>query len=368
MGPTIARETRVSVAILEFSTDHLSAVRRLWERMYERPRGETFYRWALIDPPLHRALVAMDGDECVAMLRAFERQYQLGDARVTCRETFDWLSAPEHRASALGLRVMRAAMQEWAPLVNVGGTPDSVRMLPALGWQTVGVATSYSLPLGAAGAASAGGRLDMLPASTRPAAVALAGAVWFRPRRRRWPPGGDVVPVGVVGDEILELYEGATGYGTLPLPDVDQLRWLMAGYPGAGQFLALYFTLGGRLRGWGLARVHTVGPALEATLVEVYAPRPTVALYTWMTSELVLRVSGHRPAMVRAQATCSILQAALRRLRFLPGGPYPVFVWSTEAPPPLHFTLCVQDGPMLPYPARWSFDERRLAPSATAAP
>jgi hypothetical protein len=302
----------------------------------------------------------MEGDECVAMFRAFERDYRLGEDRVACRETFDWLSAPEHRRSAVGLRVMREAMQEWPPLVNVGGTDQTVRMLPALGWRTVGTATAYSLPLRPS-ATSGEERLGALPAPARRAALAAASAVWFRPRRRRAPAGGEVVPVGVVGDEILELYEGATGYGTMPIPDVAHLRWLVAGFPGAGQFLALYFTVGGRLRGWGLARVYVVGPVVEAALVEVYAPRPTVGLYSWMASELVLRVNGHRPATVHAQATCPVLQAALRRLRFVAGVGYPVFVWGTDAPPPLHFTLGAQDGPLLPYPERWPYDEREPA-------
>jgi hypothetical protein len=166
-----------------------------------------------------------------------------------------------------------------------------------------------------------------------------------------------VVPVGVVGDEILELYEGGTGYGSLPMPDTAHLRWLVAGFPGTGQFLALYFTIGGRLRGWGLARVYMRGGTVAASLVDLYAPRPTPSLYAWMASELVLRTSGYRPATVHAQATCPVLQSALRSLRFLSGASSPVFVVGSEAPHPLHFTLGSQDGPMLPYPERWPLDE-----------
>ena len=61
----------------------------------------------------------------------------------------------------------------------------------------------------------------------------------------------------------------------------------------------------------------------EATLVDVFAPRPTVALYTWMVSELLLRMNAHRPSAIRAQASCPILQEALRRLRFVRGAYHP---------------------------------------------
>jgi hypothetical protein len=150
------------------------------------------------------------------------------------------------------------------------------------------------------------------------------------------------------------------------VPDIPQLRWLISGHPSAGQFAACYFTVRGALRGWGLTRVYSAGDAWEAALVDVYAPRPTPNLYAWMVSELIVRASAHRPAAVRAQATCPTLTAALGRLRFLRGGTVPVFFWSPDPPPPepRHFTFAAQDGPMLPYPERWPYDEP--APGASA--
>jgi Acetyltransferase (GNAT) domain len=350
----------LAVDIVEFSPGHLVAAERLWERMYARPRGDAFYRWSLLNAPGHRALVAMEGDECVAMLRAFDRDYRLDGRRVTCRETFDWLCAPEHRRVALGLRVMRTAMSEWAPLVNVGGTEDTLGVLPALRWAEIGAATYHSLPLGRDVLGGAGAaRMRLVPPRARGAALSVASALWFRPRRAPAPAGGEVVPVASVGEEVLDLYEGDTGYGALRVPDVDHLRWLIAGHPSAGQFAACYFTVRGALRGWGLTRAYTTGRALEAALVDVYAPRPTPDLYAWMVSELVVRLAGHSPSAVRAQATCPTLQSALRRLRFLRSGTVPVFFWSRDPgpPPPLHFTFAAQDGPMLPYPERWPYDE-----------
>jgi hypothetical protein len=331
--------------------------------MYERPRSEDFYRWSLLDAPGHRAIVAVEGDECHAMLRAFDREYLFGDRRLLCRETFDWVCVPERRREALGLRVMRAAMDEWGPLVNVGGSEDTLGMLPALRWLTIGTADSYALPLRRQLLddldAEQLQRLQELPRRARGPALTAATALWFRPRRRSAPAGGDVVPVASVGPEILELYDGDVGYGAVGVPDPDHLRWLTSGFSGAGQFAAYYFTIGGRLRGWGLNRLYAAGGTRRAAVVHVYAPRPTVELYTWMVSELLVRAQGNRPAAIRTQASCPILQQVLKRLRFVRHTAQPVFFWSpTEAAPesPLHFTLIAQDSPMLPYDPDWTFD------------
>jgi hypothetical protein len=355
----------MSVTIAEFGPEHLPAVRRLWERMYERPRGDAFYRWALLEPPLHEALLAVDGDECAAILRCFVREYLVGGRRERWSETFDWLAAPEHRRSAVGLRVMRAAMERWSPLVNVGGSSDTLGLLPALRWRRVVAASAWVLPLSSAALSAPPG-----PATpgrrAKGAALGVASATWFRPRRPRPPRGGEALAVAAVGEEVLDLYEGPTGYGMLPIPDLGHLRWLSA-YPGNGHLVPLYFTLGGRLRGWALGRVHLAGRNWEASLLDVYAPRPDIALYRWMCAELVARLAAHRPVAVRAQATCPILAAALGRLRFVRDGFPPVFVWPAGAAPPpvpLHLTLSAQDGPMLPYSPRWCFGDRSSAAAA----
>ena len=307
----------------------------------------------------------MEDGRCVALLRAFARVYRLGDAEVTCLETFDWYSTPDARRSAAGLRVMRAAMEEPEPLVNVGGTADTLAILPRLGWRQIDEATSYVLPL------SARALTPELTARMGPVepfgrtALALGGRAWFGRGRAHAPAGGVAVPLTCPGDEVLELYERDLGYATVPVADPVHLRWLTSGFSGAGQFLSLLFRVGGALRGWGMARVCDTPGGPEASLVEVYAPRPDAPLYRWMVSALVARVRPYRPILVRAQTTCPVLGAALRRLRFLRAHSRPVQMWSADGllgGRPTHFTMSTQDFPMLPYAEGWESP----GPSATS--
>lgn len=348
---------RVALQIERFRPEHMPAVRQLADAAYRRPRENAFQRWAFLEGPTHRAWVAMQDDSCVGLLRAFARTYRFGDDRVGCLETFDWYVDPVHRRSAVGVRILRAAMEESEPLVNVGGSPDTLALLPALGWRTLDRATSFALPLdGSALPPEVRRRLGRLEGVGR-AALTAAGRTWFRPVRRFRPRGGAVLAVGVPGEEVLDLYQGCTGYGLLPLPDIAHLRWLAGGHPASGQFICLYFTLGGVLRGWGLVRVVGGPDGPEAALVETYAPRPTYDLYRWMVAELVAAVLPYRPRLVRARASCPVLGAALRKARFLRGRDWPVFVWSSPppaAPPgPCHLTLNTQDEPLIPVPERW---------------
>lgn len=360
------RSLAVNLLVLPFQPEHLPAVRRMAEAVYPRPRSDAYFRWAYLEDPSHRAWLALEDGRCVALLRAFARPYRLGDAEVTCLETFDWYSAPEARRSAAGLRVMRAAMDEPQPLVNVGGTADTLAILPRLGWRTIDGATSYVLPLsGRALPPELAARMGPAKPVGR-AALALGSRAWFGRGRGHAPAGGTAVPLTCPGDEVRELYEGGLAYATVPVADPAHLRWLASGFSGAGQFLSLLFRVRGALRGWGMARVYVGPDGPEASLVEVYAPRPDAALYRWMVAALVARVRPYRPVLVRAQATCPVLGAALRRQRFLRAQSRPVQMWSAAGPlgaRPTHFTMSTQDFPMLPYAEGWEDP----GPSATSA-
>jgi hypothetical protein len=289
---------------------------------------------------------------------------------VTCLETFDWYSSPRSRGGVAGLQVMRAAMRAPEPLVNVGGSEDTLAILPRLGWRTVDRAAAFVLPLRAGAVTTE--VAERHPRAAGPAgraALAVAGPAWFGRGRARGPAGGEVVPVSCPGPEVLNLYRGATGYALVPLPDLDHLRWLTTGFAGAGQFATLYFTVGGRLRGWGMTRTYPGDNGREAALVEAFAPRPEPGLYAWMIRALLEGVAGHRPVRVRAQATCPALVAALRRLRFIGSVTHPVQVWAGDrelAGRPTHFTMSTQDFPMLPYPERW--DDMLIDGAAATAP
>jgi hypothetical protein len=129
---------------------------------------------------------------------------------------------------------------------------------------------------------------------------------------------------------------------------------LTAGYTGAGHFTPLYFTIDGHLRGWALTRVYATDNGAEACLVDIFAPRPDFALYTWMVSEAAVTLAAFEPRRIVAQATCPILQAALRRNRFTAQPERaPTHLWPKGEPPAVervHLTMNHTDTPLRPYP------------------
>jgi len=343
---------QASIEIVPFAAAHLPAMIKLSERAWVRPRSEEFYRWRYLQSPAQRMLVALRGEECLATIGAFLRDYRLNGERRTCLETLDWFCLPQYRISGLGVRVLQALMKGPEPIVAVGGTPHTLAVLPRLGWSKITTLSFHLLPLDASVIDEPLNRRFRIPPKLGRAAFGLFGRAWFSARLRSRPMGGTVRPMASVEEEISPLYEGDTGYRVLPLPNFAHLRWLTEGYPEAGPFVILHFMVGGKLRGWTLLRVH--GPEHRwVSLVEAYAPRPDEELYTWMVSESLIRAAEFRPLGVDTQTSCPILRAALHRNRFLELGPSPVHSWPaglSGASGPVHMVRNASDGALLPYP------------------
>lgn len=341
------------IEIVPFTPAHLPALIRFSEHTWDRPRSEAYYRWRYLEAPAERALLAVRGDEIVAMIGAFRRDYRIGGETRTCLETHDWYCLPEYRGSGLGVRVLQTLMTGDEPIVAVGGTADTLALLPRLGWRKMTTATCHQLPLDATMVAGSLRRRFAVPLPAGRAAYAVLGRPWFRPRARRRPPAGQMREAPGAGEELGSLYDGETGYRLLPLLNLPHRRWLIAGAPTMGRYVVLHFLLKGSLRGWTMLRLYGTEGGRRITLVDAYAPRPDVALYTWMVSLSLLHLAGERPLTVDTQTTCPILRQALARNRFVGMGSLPIHVWPAGFPgdlDPVHLVQDGSDGPLIPYP------------------
>jgi len=246
---------------------------------------------------------------------------------------------------------MRAMMREGARLIGIGGTADAIKALPAMGWQAVGTATMFELPL--AGDALRAGLRDRVKVSLPGEGLMLSAfaSAWFRPRRRRYA-GGLALPSATIGDEVAALYEGDTGYDVVQRADPAFIRW-GASYPGNGAYTAWHFLVQNRVRGWGLTRAYETEAGREAAIVDIFAPNADVDLYAWMVSEMSSALVSVRPRIIRARASCPLLQAALRANRFRAGASVPIFTSPKDlsSAARIHITLHHTDGPFRPYPA-----------------
>lgn len=342
------------IEIVPFTADCLPAVIRFSECTWNRPRSEAFYHWRYRQAPAQHLLLALRGEECVAMIESFLRDYRFGDERRTCREIQDWFCRPELRGSGLGVRLLQTLMKQPEPIVAIRGTSRTLALLPRLGWRKMTIVTHHFLPLGASAVADSLRRRLRIPAPVVRAAFALVGRRWFSPRAVAGPPGGEVRLVSAVGEEISPLYEGDTGYRVLPMPNFAHLSWLTEEFPDAGPFVRMQFRVRGELRGWTLFRVHGPEEWRRVTLVEAYAPRPDETMYRWMVSESLIRALEFRPLAIDTRTACPILRRALRRCRFLEMGSAPIHIWPADLPgasEPVHLVRNASDGALLPYPA-----------------
>lgn len=358
----------MATEIVRLTPEWMPALRRFAERVWKRPRSDSFYRWRYEESAsFHDVRLAIRDGECLAMEAAIRRPWRVGDEVVEIGEVFDWFALPEYRNAGLGVRVMQALMKEPHPLLLIGGSPDTQSLLPRLKWQVVATAERYVLPLGSARLAAA-----LSEKLRAPAGVAeLAARVSLlrpgqRPRRRCVPRGGRAIAIAGVGEEVRELYARASPYRTVPLWPRALLRWLIAGFPAAGHFVPIYFARGDSLVGWALLRVHAGSPGCDAEILECFAPEPDCELYTWMVSETATIAAAFAPGRLGAQTTCPLLATALRRNRFALSRTNPVQVWwpgREGLPMPMAAGSNTNDSAILSMPERWWPDPPPESPS-----
>jgi Acetyltransferase (GNAT) family len=357
---------RASTEIVAFAPEHLAAVARFSEATWTRPRSEAYLRWRYLEPPFHRAYLALREGRCLAMVTAFRRPYRTDGEDVTICDAFDWYCLPELRNSGLGVRLMQRMMRDPEPVIVTGGTADTRAFLPRLGFRSLAEVGRYLVPLGAGFAADALRRRYGLPRTLGRLLFPLAS-----PRlgaRRHGPPAeGRVIPVAALGPEALAIDPRPGGTGCVPIWTPELLRWLLAGFPGMGHFLPLYFAVGERLAGWGLLRTFQTPSGTGACLLDLRAAPADHGLYPWMLWEAARRAAALGAGFLAAGTTCPALEAAFRRsgLRRVDGAPIH-FYSSTRRilVEPLIFGSHWGDEPLVPYPSHWWQDPEE-APGPT---
>lgn len=339
--------------IVPFEPGLLGALRAFSESYWSRPTGDTYYDWRYLAPAaFSRLFLAMRGEECVGTLFALRKTWRVrGEAR-PCLEVFDWHSLAEVRGSGAGIRLMRAMMRSPERIFSIGGTADVHSTLPLMGWQHLGTATAFELPLSAALLGDRLHRARGVPRVLARAAFAPLAGPLFAPRRSPAPAHGEVSLSDTLSPDVGALYDGDTGYDLVQQPQPEVLAWLTASR-WSGRWHYLHFRVGGRLRGWAMIRLYAGKTGLQASLVELFAPRPDVALCAWMVSEACLAAAAERPTRILARATCPVLREALTRNRFRRAGvDSPIHSWPKfdgEAPRNVHFTYLHSDAPIQPY-------------------
>lgn len=348
-----ALEPDKKLTVVPYDDELLPAIRAFSESYWSRPRADAYYDWRYRRPrAFSRMLVALSDQECVGMLFALRKPWRIRGERQYCLEVFDWHSLAELRGSGLGIRLMRGMMRQPERVFSVGGTADVHSTLPLMGWQQLGMANAFELPLSAGLIAERLARTRRLPRLLVHAALLPVAGPAFRPRRRPAPAHGSVEVAAALSPDVLRLYDEDTGYGMAQEPDLDVLAWITASQ-WSGSWRYLHFRVGGRLRGWAMTRTYLGKTGVQGAIVEAFSPRADPEFYAWMVSEASLSLLRDRPTRILARAICPALREALLRNRFRHAGvDSPLFTWPKfreDAPANPHFTFLHSDAPFLPY-------------------
>ena len=349
VASTDAPAQALTFKVEAFTERHLPMLRRFSEAYWDRPRTEQFYRWRYLQSmPFSRTFIAHNDTDCLGLVAAFRKRYIINGAPTDCLELFDWHALPGFKGSGVGIRVVRALMREGVRVIGLGGTADVLKALPAMGFQQLGGATNFELPL--VGRAIEEGFRKRVPIKV-PGERWLLNALtraWYQPRRRM---GEGVTPVAMLGEEVADLYSDRVGYDVVQVPNLEYQRWLSSGYPFTGAYSYWYFVADGKIRGWAMTRVYDADGRREAAIVDLFTPNPTAELYRRMVADLSSALAGVGPDLIRVRTSCPLLQASLLRNRYRPGRTVPIFTWpkGLEAMA-VHMTLNHSDAGIRPYP------------------
>jgi len=304
---------------------NLAAFRRFSEAAWDRPKSEAYYRWRYFDAPGLITVMANQGDQCVASISAFSRTYCNGDETAECLEPFDWYCLPATRGSGVGVRLLKTLMDTGRPLLTLGGSAETLRIIPRLGWKTVGEATEFFLPLTGNYLLRNRALPDYWKRVLTPS-LDLATATWFTPARPNGVRNCVVLPVSGMDHDLARI-DGPAGFRSVPDPRF--FEWLMKGSPATGSYLLIVLTVDGEAAAWITGRLHRSRGLLHGTVLDLRLKRNDEKLAKNAIRHMARALAGFGADEVRAVATADFYSSVYRKSGFLAAREkIPVLVWA----------------------------------------
>ena len=352
--------------IEQLSSRNLAAFKRFSEETWDRPKGDPYFQWRYLDVPAATTLMALQEGRCAASVSVFARTYHSGDEEVECLEPFDWHSAPAVKGSGIGIRLLKSLMDIGKPMVCVGGSADTLRMVPRMGWKTIGHAKVLCLPLTSRyllqnrRLPDPFKRVIALP-------LDLALSSWFKLAKANSATKWACLPVAGI-DRNLAHIDGPGGFRSVPDPHFFQ--WLALGSPVTGTYVPLALTAHGEIVAWIIARLYRSKGLLHGTILDIRVKRQDVELAQSAVRHMVRTLEGLGADYVRTITTSDFIAVACKKSGLLAtGGTEVVMVWAGR-----HKLRLEQ--PHLCSPSDWAFSplhdtlkyqEKQTGPSGVGA-
>jgi hypothetical protein len=312
---------------------HMAMVRAYCESLWGR-RSTAFYEWRFLHPSSPLSWIAIVDGRCGALISAMPKRYRLQGRIIDVHEIFDWSSAGEFRGRGLGVAVLRAVLQLGIPTFTLGGSDDTKRILPRMGWTALAEGQTFALPLRGTFIADRLRNRGAWSATVAKAAFDVFGRAWFRAARGRAARGLAVTPVTEFTRSSIEgSYAGDHSRDLVAPLDLEVLAWADRGLARPGQYLRFEAHEKASLAAFGLARVVENKGRRWGEIVEVFAADPDHRRYAALIRAMTATLSGFDIDAVLTTATCPQVRAALRMNHFLAGPTHPWLAWFPGGPP-----------------------------------
>ncbi len=330
------------IEIVTFNETHLPMFVAFSKKVWpERPTSDDYFFWRYRRCPFQIGILAISNNSVVATVWAFPRSYKMDGEKTDFLETFDWFCLPSYRGTGVGIRVMQAMMNQNKPIIAVGGSPDTLSLLPRLKWSKLGDVRSYVFPSQLAGMTSYLHDRFNTPQWMSRFALGLPLALW----KQFMCSKSLEIPSQKISVSDTRLSGLLSGEDFVPLPDPLFLEWLLKRE--GPSIVPLGFFERDQLIGWTLSRAHRSRHGFEVALHEVYAQSGFKHLYGSILFQTVKAFNSFKPILFRALASSPEVHSALRTNGFIPLKRLPVMVWNWQKEKPiprsLHMTFNTSD-------------------------
>jgi hypothetical protein len=324
--PTIARLDSTTASAL------LRLMPHVWIQDWDSDFFPETFRWRYLDKPSDGGTwLALDDEQCVAVLDSYVRPYLLDGRRILIRETCDWFCLPNYRRFGLGVKLMCLMMDAPEPIITVGPTDSGTSIMLPLGWQRLSDVQRMVLPVTLR--SLAGNLLRRRGARYAKYARAIPGLVPVRSPRIIPPPAAAArVEVWRPGQKLGSPIPQRDGL--LELLELADLEWICAAPSGFIRPIVLVFLFGCEPVGLSLSQLEPSATGPDARIVHLQISDPSQAVTDWIVSETARRLAQAGAGVIRCRASTAQKVTALRKSGFIAAPPQSVYWWAKDGTPP----------------------------------
>jgi len=349
----------MSIRYSPLTLDTLSVVKDFllpfWERTWDEDLCDRIFRWRFLERSDSEAILALDGDRCIAMLDSWIRRYIVHDEITHVRETADWYSLPGYRG--VGLQPIWMMMKKPEPMVAIGGTDATQNLLPRLKWRPMSQPVrNFLLRLGSGVLLENPIKRTHLPGSAALVGLAHRLSVPIGRVRSQPPPTDDAGMHRLKpSDPLTAVSPARSDYALARLVDRSELEWLYSAPREMGDFSSLVFSLDGKPVGLSVNRLFSRDHSREANILHIQASEVSTRVYAWIASETAAHFARLGAKTIRCRTSCPQLAEALLQTGFRQRSAFTPMWWSQNGEVPtgnaLLSMLRADDG-ILPYPTK----------------